>query len=40
MISQLEFETHDSEYHESICYSKGVRAIEYDAIHKKLTVLF
>lgn len=39
MISELHFEIHDSRGRESIRYSKGVRTIEYDAIHKKLKVL-
>lgn len=39
MISQLNFEIHDSRGRVSIRYSKGVRTIEYDAIHKKLKVL-
>ena len=39
MISQLDFEIHDSIGRESIRYSKGIRTIEYDAVHKKLKVL-
>jgi len=38
MISQLAFEIHDSAGRVSIHYSKGVRAIKYDAIYKKLEV--
>lgn len=39
MISQLDFEIHDSIGRVSIRYSKGIRTIEYDAVHKKLKVL-
>ena len=39
VISQLDFEIHDSRGRVSIRYSKGIRTIEYDAIHKKLKML-
>lgn len=39
MISQLDFEIHDSRGREYIRYSKGVRLVEYNAIYKKLKVL-
>lgn len=39
MISELCFEIHDSRGYVSIRYSNDIRAVEYDAIHKKLKVI-